>query len=139
MAKQTKKTTIKKRTVVAKATPVMEPKCACGKDCPCGCHKHGSAHVIKHIIVWAIIFALGMACGKMMDCHHGRKMMRQKQPVFTNGCLDIKSIDCPKMQEDIVKADIDGNACISIEEYKAWKKANKPSHKKVMFKFKKRK
>lgn len=139
MAKQTKRTATKSvatKTKV-KTAPVMEHKCGCGADCPCHCH--GSAHWVKHIIVWAIIFALGMACGKMMDCHHGRKMMRQKQPVFTNGCLDIKSIDCPKMQEDIVKADVDGDACISIEEYKAWKKANKPSHKKVMFKFKKRK
>ena len=107
MAKQTK-TTTKKRTVAAKATPVMEHTCACGKDCPCGCHKHGSMHVIKHIIVWAIIFALGMACGKMMNCQHpGKKMMfHHKQPVFTNGCLDIQSIECPKMQEDIVKADV---------------------------------
>lgn len=133
MAKQTK-TTTKKRTVAAKATPVMEHTCACGKDCPCGCHKHGSMHVIKHIIVWAIIFALGMACGKMMNCQHpGKKMMfHHKQPVFTNGCLDIQSIECPKMQEDIVKADVNGDNCISIEEYKTFKKENRQMFRKGM-------
>jgi len=133
MAKQTK-TTTKKRTVAAKATPVMEHTCACGKECPCGCHKHGSMHVIKHIIVWAIIFALGMACGKMMNCQHpGKKMMfHHKQPVFTNGCLDIQSIECPKMQEDIVKADVNGDNCISIEEYKTFKKENRQMFRKGM-------
>ncbi|MBO7053738.1 MAG: hypothetical protein J6W27_04885, partial [Alphaproteobacteria bacterium] len=120
--------------VAAKATPVMEHTCACGKDCPCGCHKHGSMHVIKHIIVWAIIFALGMACGKMMNCQHpGKKMMfHHKQPVFTNGCLDIQSIECPKMQEDIVKADVNGDNCISIEEYKTFKKENRQMFRKGM-------
>ena len=138
MAKQTK-TTTKKRTVATKATPVMEPKCACGKDCPCGCHKHGSMHIVKHIIVWAIIFALGLACGKMMNCqHHGKKMMfHQKQPVFTNGCLDIQSIECPKLQEDIVKADVNGDNCISIEEYKVFKKENRQMFRKGMHGFKK--
>lgn len=133
MVKQTK-TTTKKRTVVAKATPVMKHTCGCGKDCPCGCHKHGSMHVIKHIIVWAIIFALGMACGKMMNCQHpGKKMMfHHKQPVFTNGCLDIQSIECPKLKEDIVKADVNGDNCISIEEYKAFKKENRQMFRKGM-------
>ena len=139
MAKQIKKTATKsvaKKTNV-KMAPVMEHKCGCGADCPCHCH--GAAHWVKHVIVWAIIFALGMACGKMMGCgHHGKRMMNQKHPVFTNGCLDIKSIECPKMQEDIVKADVNGDACISVEEYKVWKKANKQPRK-DMFKFRKRK
>lgn len=137
--KITKKTATKsvvKRTNV-KMAPVTEHKCACGADCSCHCH--GSAHWIKHVIVWAIIFALGMACGKMMDCgHHTKRMMRQKQPVFTNGCLDVKSIECPKMREDIVKADVNGDNCISVEEYKVWRKANKPPRKEK-FKFRKKK
>lgn len=122
--KMATKSVAKKTTV--KPAPVMEHKCGCGADCPCHCH--GSAHWVKHIIVWAIIFALGMACGKMMDCGHHKKMMHRKMmhPVFTNGCLDVASIKCPKMAEEIVKADIDGNDCISVEEYKAWKKSNKP-------------
>lgn len=124
MAKQTsKKMPVKKADV--KTAPVA--KCACGADCMCGCHRHGSMHIIKHIIVWAIIFALGMACGKMMDCGHHKKMNRKMmQPVFTNGCLDMASIKCPKLAEEVVVADVNADSCISIEEYKAWKKANRP-------------
>ena len=64
--------------------------------------------------------------------------MHQKHPVFTNGCLDIQSIECPKMQEDIVKADVNGDSCISIEEYKVWKKTNQPPRKEK-FKFRRKK
>ena len=126
MSKQTpRKMPIKKMAM--KEPQVMEHECGCGRDCPCGCHKHGSMHIVKHIIVWAIIFALGMACGKMMNCGHNRKMHRSIQPVFTNGCLDIASIKCPKMSEEIVAADVNADNCISVEEYKAWKKTNKPA------------
>lgn len=121
MPKKTK--SIKKKPVM-KQTPVKEHNCGCGADCPCHCH--GRAHWVKHIIVWAIIFALGMACGKMMNCHHGKRMMHPKyHPVFTNGCLDVQSIDCPKFREEIMKADVNGDGCISFEEYKAVKKPGK--------------
>ena len=129
MAKQTPKKTPKKMPIkkMAMKQPVaMTHDCGCEHNCPCGCHKHGAAHLIKHIIVWAIIFALGMACGKMMNCRYGKKMFRpMPQPVFTNGCLDMASIKCPKMSEEIVVADVNADNCISVEEYKAWRRANK--------------
>ena len=132
MSKQINKAATKK---VAKKAPVKkttdEPvkECGCGSKCMCGCHKHGTAHIIKHIIVWAIIFALGMACGKMMNCGHHKKMYRkmQIQPVFTHGCLDMASVKSPKMSEEIMKADVNADGCISVEEYKAWRKANRPN------------
>jgi len=124
MANQTKKTPMKKSN---KTAPVVEHKCSCGAECPC--HKHGGMHIVKHIIVWAIIFALGMACGKMMNCHHGKKMMKPMHPVFTNGCLDMKSVNCPKMASEIAKADVNGDGCISIEEYRVLKQTNKKFHK----------
>jgi len=122
--KTVKKTTVKKATVkksAVKAAPVMEHKCECGENCKCHCH--GSAHWVKHIIVWAIIFALGMVCGKLVCCGgHGMKHMPKMHPVFVNGCLDMESIKCPKMQEKLLAADVDGNECVSVEEYKAIKK-----------------
>jgi hypothetical protein len=126
-----KKTPVKKMN---KQAPVMEHKCMCGSECQC--HKHGSMHIIKHIIVWAIIFALGMACGKMMNCGHGKKMQRKMHPVFTNGCLDMRSVNCPKLAADIVKADVNGDNCISVEEYKAFKQTNKNFRNKKMRGFK---
>ena len=124
MAKQTKNKPIKQS---AKIAPAAEHKCSCGSDCPC--HKHGTMHAVKHIIVWAIIFALGMACGKMMNCHHGKKMRKPIHPVFTNGCLDMKSVNCPKLAEEIVAADVNSDGCISVEEYKAFKQINKKPRK----------
>ncbi len=128
--KQTKKTATKsvaKKTNV-KSEPVMEHNCGCGEHC--NCHCHGGAHWVKHIIVWAVIFMLGMACGKMMDCGgHGPKYMMKKHPVFTDGCLDMKSVECPKMQEEILKADVNADGCISVEEYKAFKKEHKMGRK----------
>jgi len=119
-AKKTTKKTIVKKTAV-KSAPVMEHehKCPCGE----GCHCHGRAHWVKHIVVWAIIFALGMVCGKMFCCggHHGMKHMPKMNPVFENGCLKMDSIDCPMMREKIKAADVNGDECISLEEYKAAK------------------
>lgn len=116
----TKKTT--KKVIAKKAAPAVEHKCMCAENC--NCHCHGRAHLIKHIIAWAIIFALGMVCGKMMNCggHHGMKHMPQMHPVFENGCLKMDSIECPKMVEKLATADINGDGCISMEEYKAVKK-----------------
>ena len=115
--KTVKKTTIKKAAV--KSAPVMENKCECAGHCHC----HGSAHWVKHVVVWAIIFALGMVCGKLVCCGgHGPKHMPKMHPVFVNGCLDMESIKCPKMQEKLATADVDGNECISVAEYKAVKK-----------------
>ena len=123
--KTTKKTTVKKSA--AKAAPVMEHKCECGENCKCHCH--GSAHWVKHIIVWAIIFALGMVCGKMMNCGNFHKHMPKTHPVFVNGCLDMESVKCPKMAEKLAAADVDGNECISVAEYRAVKKAMKHGRK----------
>ena len=118
----TKKTKNMKKTTV-KTKPVMEQKCVCGENCRCHCH--GGAHWLKHLLVWAIIFALGMVCGKIL-CHgHCHKGMPKMHPVFVNGCLDMQSIDCPKMQEKLATADVNGDECISVEEFKAMKKEMK--------------
>lgn len=124
MAKQ-----IKKNTAVKKAAPVMEHNCA--HDCPCGCHKHGAGHRIKHIVVLLLVFILGYACGKMFwfgPMHrpmmpHMPHMQHMQRPVFTNGCLDMQSIKNQKIQEVLMSADVNGDACVSEEEYKAFKAA----------------
>jgi hypothetical protein len=120
------KKVVAKKPATAKSAPVMEHKCECGEHCHCHCH--GTAHWVKHIIVWALIFALGMACGKMMNCGHGKKHMQKTHPVFVNGCLDTGSIKSPKMQEKLASADVNGDECISIEEYKALKKEMKSAN-----------
>ncbi len=122
MAKQTKNT-IRKMSV--KTTSATEHNC--GGDCPCGCHKHGAGHRAKHILILVIVFILGLVCGKLFCCrpHHGMKMgaFPGFHPVFTNGCLDMQNMKNPKMQEKWLKADVNGDNCVSLEEYKAYKSA----------------
>lgn len=119
MAKQTKKTV---RKAAAKPAPVMEHKC--GKDCPCGCHQHCAGHRLKHVLVLLIVFVLGYACGKLFcACPMRGHMPRYNHPVFTNGCLDMQHIQNTKFQEKLLKADVDEDGCVSIEEYKAFKSA----------------
>ena len=124
MAKQ-----IKKNTAVKKAAPVREHNCV--HDCPCGCHKHGMGHRIKHVVILLLVFILGYACGKMFwfgPMHHPMMphmphMQHMQRPVFINGCLDMQSIKSQKMQEVLMSADVNGDACVSEEEYKAFKVA----------------
>lgn len=129
--KKTTKTTTVKKAVAKKApvSPAMEHKCACGCGEHCPCHCHRVAHLIKHIIILALVFALGMFCGKMMHCGHATKHMQKMNPVFVNGCLDMASIKCPKMQEELAKADANADGCVSIEEYKAIKKEMRQARK----------
>ena len=122
MAKQIKKATAKK--IAMKPVPAMEH--GCGHDCPCGCHKHGAGHLVKHIVILLLVFILGYACGKIMcfgGKHHMPRMPHMPHPVFTNGCLDMQSIQGQKMQEMLMAADVNGDNCISIEEYKTFKAA----------------
>ena len=133
MAKQTKKMAVKKTVKMPAVT--MEHKC--GPDCPCGCHKHGAGHRIKHIVILLLVFILGYACGKIMCCgkHRMPRMPHMQHPVFTNGCLDMQSVQSPKMQEVLMSADVNGDNCISVEEYRAFKatKAQKFNKKPGMF------
>ena len=112
---------IKTTKTTSKQNSNMEHKCECGENC--NCHCHGTAHWVKHIIVWAIIFALGMVVGKMMNCGQQHKPNLRTQPVFTNGCLDKASIKNQKLIEKLENADVSGDGCISMEEYKAVRKA----------------
>ena len=49
--------------------------------------------------------------------------MRNMHPVFVNGCLDMESVKCPKMRENIARMDLDGNGCVTEGEFRAAKRA----------------
>lgn len=121
--KKTAKKTAAKKPVV-KAAPVVEHKCECGEHCHC----HGRAHWLKHVIILALVFALGMVCGKMLPCGQHHKQMPKTHPVFVNGCLDVQSVTNKRLQEKLATADADSNECISVEEYRAARKELFPSN-----------
>ena len=115
-----KKTSVKKtpakKVVTPKAAPVVETHaCACGNDCPCGCKCH-KCGFIKKLLLILIIFALGFASASMFNCKGKPQMPR---PEFKDGCMVVS---CPKMAEMAPKMDADKNGCVSVEEFKAFKK-----------------
>ena len=119
-AKTTKKAPVKKTEI--KSAPSVEHKCECGCGENCKCHCHGRAHWVKHVIILALVFALGMVCGRVLyfgPAKHHRSAQQRIHPVFVNGCLDVKSVTNKKLQEKLKTADVDKNECISMEEYRA--------------------
>lgn len=119
--KTTKKVTRKAAPAVAAAPATHE--CQCGSACQCGCH-HGK---FKRFIVIVIVFLLGFALAKFvcnpMRQHRAHRKMMEMHPIFTNGCLDMNSIKCPKMVEALQNADVNADGCINLEEFKATKDA----------------
>lgn len=118
------KKTVAKKTVAKKATaPELKPvivaapethECGCGKNCPCGC-KCGCRGVrfFKKFVVILIVFALGFVAAKM--CCGGPR------PTFVNGCMDVASVKCPKLQNALPMMDMDNDGCITKAEFKAFK------------------
>lgn len=42
---------------------------------------------------------------------------------FVNGCMDVASVKCPKMLNDLPKIDANGDGCITKAELRAAKRA----------------
>lgn len=136
-----KKVAAKKPTVKAAAPKdvkeVIAPApemhaCGCGADCKCGadcaCHNGKSCHggckfgrFIKKLLLVLIAFALGFAAAKMCCCD--KPCMRGPRVHFVEGCMDVSSVKCPKMQEALPMMDINQDGCITREEYREFKKA----------------
>ena len=112
-----------------KKSPAKPAVVAAAPVCNCTCgHRHGFWRFVKKLLIFVIIFALGVAACKYTCCckkfHHGKMPgkfgMGQK---FVHGCLDVSKIKCPEMAEKIAMADADGDGCITPEEYRTFKKS----------------
>lgn len=112
--KTTKRTTTK-RVVKPVAAPAPELH---EMHCGCKCTPLKKTFYLGGMFILGFLIAFFFVC----PCHkHGPKMPRM-HPVFVNGCLDMESIKCPKMQEELATADVDANGCISEEEFRAVKR-----------------
>ncbi len=118
-----------RKTTARRAAPVAEPvmpqmhACGCGHECACHagckCHKRGCSFwgVLKKIIIFIVIFALGFAAAKFCPCnkfHHHRGPRAE----FVNGCLDASSIKCPKLLDALPAMDINADGCITRDEFR---------------------
>ncbi len=125
VSKKTVKAAAKKEEIKVKAAPEMAQckcgghHCNCGPDCKCVHRGSKCARFMFKLIIILIIFALGFASAKFID---GKPCFRGPRVEFNNGCLDVSSIKCPKMQDVLPMMDIDHNGCITHEEYFAIKK-----------------
>ncbi|MCR5194189.1 MAG: hypothetical protein K6B71_01520 [Alphaproteobacteria bacterium] len=122
VAKKTVKTTKPTTKVVKPVVPEMETHtCGCGGNCACGCHHHCGK--FKKFIVLVIVFCLGFAVARICGHNTPRHHMPKFNPIFVNGCLDMESVKCPKMQEMLKSADVNEDGCVSVSELDTAKKA----------------
>lgn len=130
-AKAPAKKAVAKKVAPKKATkPEIKPvivaqevthDCGCGKDCHCG-HKCGcrAGRFFKGLVIVLIVFALGFVVAKMLGSY------QKPTPRFIDGCMDTTSVECPKMQAELPMMDVNGDGCITQEEYDAFSNSAEP-------------
>lgn len=122
--KTTKKTSAKRpaKKVAKPATmPIVKPVFT---DIPeperyCHCTKRKRNTILT--CVSTIFFLIGFIVSHFFfcDCHH-RPMPRLS---FVNGCVDVASIKCPKLLEQLPMIDSNNDGCITRTEMRAAKRA----------------
>ena len=126
MPKTTKKAPAKK-AVKKVAKPVVAVKPVM-KEIPmpdpyCHCTKRKRNCILTCVFTGSLI--LGIFIGHLFFCECWRKH-KAPMPEFVNGCLNVESIKCPKMLEELPMIDTDHDGCVTREELRA---ADKPHHK----------
>lgn len=120
---------------VVKMAPVATPemhKCPCGQNCPCGknctcgqnCHCGekcccGAGRSFMRILWIAVVVIVAIVALRLCCCgprHHGPRVH------FTNGCLDVESVKCPKLASALPAMDINQDGCITRDEFRAVKR-----------------
>lgn len=129
--KTTKKTATKP---VAKKAPAKKPVKKTVKPAPitssqpvvadipapthcCGCTKRKKfIHLLCAFILGILVAQLFCFCG----CDHHKRAPRVH---FVNGCVDVTTVKCPKMLEQLPNMDKNGDGCITRTELRAAKRA----------------
>ena len=85
----------------------------------CHCTKRKRNMILTCVSI--IFFLLGMLVYHMFFCdgHHPRYVPRVQ---FVNGCVDVTTVKCPKMLEDLPTIDADHDGCVTKTELRAAKK-----------------
>ncbi len=108
---------------VAPVVETNDTPCACGKNCECGadckCARRGSkfGRFLLKLIIVLFVFALGFAAAQF--CNRDGCGFRCPRADFDNGCLEVSSVKCPRLQNLLPTMDADQDGCITRQEFAA--------------------
>ena len=118
-----KKTPAKK---IIKTAPVAKPVAT---EIPlpdpyCHCTKRKRNMILTCVFILSFVFGILVGTAFFCGCPH----KHGPRPQFVNGCVDVTSIHCPKMLEELPAMDANGDGCITKQELRAAKKAMRKHH-----------
>lgn len=119
----TKKVDAPELEQVAPVVETNDTPCACGKNCECGadckCARRGSkfGRFLLKLIIVLFVFALGFAAAQF--CNRDGCGFRCPRADFDNGCLEVSSVKCPRLQNLLPTMDADQDGCITRQEFAA--------------------
>ena len=121
--KTVKKTPAKKpakRVVKPAAAPKINNVEIPLPDPYCHCTKRKRNFILASVFIASFVFGILVENAFFCGCAHHKHMPR---PHFVNGCLDVASVKCPKMLEQLPMIDANGDGCVTRAELRAAKRA----------------
>ena len=109
----TKMSTKKNAKAIATATPELHEM-----HYGCTCTPMKKTFYLGGMFLLGFVIAHFAFC----PCHRFENKIAKERPIFVNGCLDMDSIKCERMQEVLANADMDADGCISVSEFNAAKR-----------------
>lgn len=106
-----------KKTVKSVTKPVIDEMPL--PDPYCHCTKRKRNMILTCVFVGAIIIGFVISQLFFCGCCHKKHMPRVH---FVNGCVDVTTVKCPKMLENLPMMDTDNDGCITKKELRASKK-----------------
>ena len=107
---------------VVKPAPVAKPVVAeiPMPDPYCHCTKRKRNMILTSVFIASFVLGMLVYGAFFCGCPHHKHMPR---PHFVNGCMDVTSVKCPKMLNDLPTIDANGDGCITKQELRAAKRA----------------
>ena len=85
----------------------------------CHCTKRKRNVIITCVFIVAVIIGFVISQMFFCGCCHKKHMPRVQ---FVNGCVDVTTVKCPKMLENLPMMDTDNDGCITKKELRASKR-----------------
>lgn len=114
-AKKPVKKTVAAAPVAKKPIPAVEIPLP---DPYCHCTKRKRNMILTCVSTGCFLLGILVCHLAFCTCHkHNKPHMN-----FVDGCLDIASVKCPKMLQDLPKIDVNRDGCVTKAELRAAKK-----------------